>query len=310
MSMISGDVHAIPNQADSVRSVWKTVQAYVALTKPKILVMLLITGYCAMVVANRGVPSAFLTAATLVGLALSSAAGAVLNMWYDRDIDGLMRRTSSRPLPTGAVKPGHALVFGIGLEAASFALLYGLVNPLTALLSFLGFVYYVLIYTIWLKRRTPQNIVIGGGAGAIPPLVGWAAVAGHLSWLAWLMFAVIFLWTPPHFWALALYKNEDYVRAGVPMMPVVRGFRSTKRQMFAYSVVLLTATLIPSFTGTATLVYTVPTVVLGGLFSMLAWRCLREPDTSMIWAKRLFLSSLLYLPVWFLAIVLGVRGML
>jgi heme o synthase len=299
----------VESRAHSLRSTWRTIQAYIQLTKPKILVMLLMTAYSGMVVAAGGAPPLRLTLFTLGGLALSSGAGAVLNMWYDRDIDEVMRRTHQRPLPSGRVSPRGALSFGVGLAMLSTVLLAETVNLLTAALSLAGCLYYVVVYTMWLKRRTPQNIVIGGGAGAFPPLVGWAAVTGHLSWPAWLMFAVIFLWTPPHFWALALYKNEDYVRAKIPMMPVVRGFKNTKWQMFIYTLLLLFTSLIPLAMGRVTAVYAIPTVLVGVMFCALAVLCLRESDGSTVWAKRMFFFSLLYIPVWFLAIVVGTHGM-
>lgn len=285
------------------------IGAYVALTKPKIMVMLIVTAYSAMMVAGHHVPSILLTVKTLLGLAGSAGAGAALNMWYDRDIDGVMERTSARPLPSGVVSARAAFLFGIALAALSTVFLAVTVNGLTALLSLAGCAYYVVVYTMWLKRRTPQNIVIGGGAGAFPPLVGWAAVTGHLSWLAWLMFAVIFLWTPPHFWALALYKNEDYVRANIPMLPVVKGFRHTKIQMLVYTLLLFASTLVPCFFHGVTLVYTTLSLILGIGFTTLAIRCLMEPDHSMVWARRMFFGSLTYVPVWFLAIVIGSRGM-
>lgn len=310
MSMVQNELSMVESRAHTVRRTFNTIQAYVTLTKPKILVMLLITAYSAMVVGAGSAPTLWLTFITLFGLALSSAAGAVLNMWYDQDVDAVMTRTKARPLPSGLVSSIGALIYGIMLEVLSTVLLATLVNGLTALLSFLGFIYYVVIYTMWLKRRTPQNIVIGGGAGAFPPLVGWAAVTGHLAWPAWLMFAIIFLWTPPHFWALALYKNEDYVRAGIPMMPVVRGFKHTKIQMFVYTVLLLLATMLPSVLGSVTRVYTIPALFLGIGFCLLGAQVLRERDGSLKWAKKMFFFSLLYVPVWFVVIVLGTRGIL
>lgn len=309
MSMTGSEVTLQRESFSSALRIWSTAKAYVALTKPKIMLMLLVTCYSAMVVAEGRVPNIGITFNTLLGLAISAGAGAVLNMWYDRDIDTVMKRTSSRPIPAGLVPATNALIFGLLLEALSTGFLAITVNLATALLSLSGSAFYVLIYTMWLKRRTAQNIVIGGAAGAFPPLVGWAAVTGHLSWMAWLMFAVIFLWTPPHFWALALYKNEDYVRAGVPMMPVTRGFRHTKHLMVVYALLLFATTLVPCFApsvvGSVTVAYTIPVTLLGITFTGMTVRCLLEPDTSLVWAKRTFLMSLLYVPIWFLAIVLG-----
>jgi len=305
LSIVNNEVTSLGELKSSIQFAWSTVKAYLTLTKPKIMVMLVVTAYSAMIVAARHTPDIRLTFDTLSGLAMSAGAGAVLNMWYDRDIDSIMNRTSNRPIPMGQISATNALIFGLTLEGLSIALLAFTVNITTAVLSFAGFVYYVVIYTMWLKRRTPQNIVIGGGAGAFPPLVGWAAVTGHLGWIAWLMFAVIFLWTPPHFWSLALYKNEDYVKANIPMLPVVRGFRHTKISMLIYSILLLGATLFPCFFSTFNWKYTFPTVLMGAVFISLAVCCLKESDKSMKWAKRMFLSSVLYVPVWFLASVIG-----
>lgn len=298
------------SEPTSSRLSWSVMKDYIALTKPKIMIMLLITAYSAMIVAAGQMPNICLSVETLLGLAMSAGAGATLNMWYDRDIDLLMQRTTSRPIPSGRVPAVNALIFGLTLAGLSTVFLAVAVNVTAAVLSFSGFIYYVVIYTMWLKRRTPQNIVIGGGAGAFPPLVGWAAVTGHVGWIAGLMFAVIFLWTPPHFWALALYKNDDYVRANIPMLPVIRGFRRTKISMLVYAILLFGATLVPAFLGTFTWVYMIPTVLMGTVFITLSICCLRESDGSMIWAKRMFLSSLLYVPIWFLASVLGTRGLL
>lgn len=280
---------------------------YVALTKPRIMVLLLFTAYCAMIVAARGIPGLRVTALTLIGLALSTGGAAALNMWYDRDIDAIMKRTRNRPIPAGRVRPAEALWYGIGLEVASFLLLGLTVNWLTALLTLGGFIYYVVVYTMWLKRRTPQNIVIGGGAGSFPPLVGWAAVAGHLNWAAVVMFLIIFLWTPPHFWSLALYKNDDYRRANIPMMPAVRGARTTKWQSLAYTVLLLGASVSLYFTHTVGLIYLAAAILLGGAFFVYTLRTLLEAEPSVIWARRTFKYSLLYLAVLFAVMVCNVQ---
>ncbi len=204
-------------------------RAYLILTKPRIVSLILFTEYCAMVVAGNRIPTPRETPVGIIGLALSAGGAAVINVWYDRDIDGIMGRTMNRPLPKGIVKPSHALWFGLGLGVGSIVLFLVTGFKTAALLSAAGYVYYAVVYTMLLKRRTPQNIVVGGGAGAFGPLVGWSIVAGPLTMTPIWMFAVIFFWTPSHFWGLALYKKEDYARAGVPMMPVVRGVVSTTR---------------------------------------------------------------------------------
>ncbi len=291
-------------RADSVSNM---IRAYFDLTKPRIMLLLLFTAYCAMLVGARGVPDARVTLWTLLGLAMSCGGSASLNMWYDRDIDALMKRTSSRPVPAGLVQAQNALWFGLILEVLSVLLLASMVNVLTALLSFGGFVYYVFVYTMWLKRRTPQNIVIGGGAGAFPPLVGWAAVTGHLGIAALLMFAIVFFWTPPHFWSLAIYKNDDYVKANIPMMPVVRGVRTTKWQSFGYTLVLLASSVGLYFTGSVNLVYLIVALLAGLAFTVYTVLLIREDDSSVKWAKKTFKFSLLYLPVVFLCMVVGMK---
>jgi protoheme IX farnesyltransferase len=281
--------------------------AYVATTKPKIQIMLLFTGYAAMIVAMHGIPRIGLTINTLLGLALATGGSASINMWYDRDVDAIMHRTANRPIPTGQLKPRNVMLFGVALIAISFFYLIWTVNPLTAGLALGGAFYYAVIYTMWLKRRTPQNIVIGGGAGAFPPLVGWAAITGHLALAPILMFAIIFLWTPPHFWALALYKNEDYTRAGIPMMPVVKGARSTKRQSLVYAVLLLAVSLLLVFTGQVGWIYTTVAGVIGLVFLGFVLRSFLESDDSLVWAKRTFLCSLIYIPAVFVMMVANIR---
>src|SRR6476661_3015602 len=211
--------------------------AYVALTKPRIIALLLVTTVPAMVVAERGMPPTWLILATLVGGTLAAAGANATNMVIDRDIDKLMRRTSRRPLVTGEITPRNALIFAIALEVAAAVWLSLVVNPLSAALAIAATLFYVLVYTIWLKRTSVQNIVIGGAAGAVPVLVGWSAVTGSLAWPALVMFLIVFFWTPAHFWALALKYKDDYARAGIPMLPVVRGVRETTRQIAAYAMV-------------------------------------------------------------------------
>ncbi|MHB1612437.1 MAG: heme o synthase [Sulfobacillus sp.] len=292
----------------TVQRNWIAVIAdYVALTKPRIIVLLVITAYCAMVVADGRLPGLGLTAVTLVGLAMSTGGAHAVNMWYDRDIDKVMRRTKMRPVAAGRMEPINALVFGIVTELISFVGLGLLTNWIAAICSLSGFLFYVFIYTIWLKRRTPQNIVIGGAAGAFPPLVGWAAVTGHLGVAAWLMFLIIFLWTPPHFWALALYKQDDYKRAGIPMMPVVKGERATKAQSLIYSVLLLAASVLLYWTHVVNLLYLVVAILLGVAFIAYNLYLIRERAPQLTWAKRTFKFSLIYMTTLFFAMVVAVH---
>ena len=278
-----------------------------ALTKPRIVALLLVTAFCAMVVAKDGLPPVWTTLATLLGLALSAGGANAVNMWYDRDIDRIMTRTRGRPLPAGRLAPQAALRFGIAAAGTAVVLLTTTVGWLAASMAAAGFVYYVFIYTMWLKRRTPQNIVIGGGAGAFPPLVGWAAVTGQVGLAAILMFLIIFLWTPPHFWSLALYKDEDYRRAGIPMMPVIHGWRSTKIQSAIYTVLLLGASLLLYLTGRVGIWYLAAATVLGIVFVAHTLRLLQEQAPQVRWAKRTFHFSLLYLTALFAAMVFDVR---
>ncbi|BAD41078.1 heme o synthase [Symbiobacterium thermophilum] len=283
----------------------QVVRDYVALTKPRIVILLLITGFAAMWVAAGGPPPLGLTVVTMIGLALSCGAANAINMWYDRDIDAVMARTRRRPLPAGRLTPEQALRFGVITGALSFLVLLT-VNLLTALLATAGLLFYVLVYTMWLKRSTVHNIVIGGAAGAAPPLVGWAAVTGRLDWAAVIMFLVVFLWTPPHFWALALFRSEDYERAGVPMLPVVRGERATKWQILLYSLLLIPSAALLYWTGTVGRLYLWTSVVLGCAMVSASVGLLRERAPQMDWAHRTYGWSLLYLFVIFLAMMLDV----
>jgi protoheme IX farnesyltransferase len=279
----------------------RTVVAdYVTLTKPRIMLLILITAYGAMAFATDGVPEARLTLVTLFGLALSSGGASALNHVLDRDIDARMRRTAMRPVAAGRISPDVASGFGVGLMAASAAVLALYVNLLTAALALGGGLFYVIVYTWRLKRRTVQNIVIGGAAGAIPPLVGWAAVTGDVGLPALFMFAIVFYWTPPHFWALAILAKDDYAEAGVPMLPVVRGDRETAQQILLYTVLLVGLTLLPFLSQTFGVVYLISALVLGGWFLVLSVRLLR--DTSRANARTTFLYSLAYLALLFAAI--------
>ena len=277
---------------------------YIALTKPRIMSLLLLTGGAGLFVGAGGVPSAWPALLTMAGLALACGGASALNHYLDRDIDRLMgSRTEARPVASGRIPEARALEFGLALSAFSFVLLDSLVNLPTALLALGGNLFYVLVYTRWLKRSTVQNIVIGGAAGAVPPLVGYAgAASGHLGWAALVMFAVVFVWTPPHFWALALMIKEHYARAGVPMLPVVKGDQATARQIVQYTVVLIAVTLAPVAFGVFGLVYGVAAAVLGALFAWYALELRRTLERRA--AVRLFHYSLLYLALLFVAMAI------
>jgi protoheme IX farnesyltransferase len=274
-----------------------------ALTKPKVQLLLLLTTVTTMLVA--GTPSLGLILATCVGGYLSAGGAGAINHWYDRDIDAQMARTASRPVPSGRLAPGTALGFGLVLGALSFAWLAATTNLLAALLSFSGFVGYTLMYTMWLKRRTWQNIVWGGAAGAVPPLVGWAAVTGGLSGLPVYLFAVVFFWTPPHFWALSLLMKDEYAKVGVPMLPVVRGEDDTRRQILLYSVLLYAVTQLPFCAGGLGTIYLVASLALGGTLIGLAVVLQRRADRRS--ALRVYLFSLLFLALLFVAMVADVK---
>ena len=278
---------------------------YVTLTKPRIMSLLLLTGGAGVFVGAGGVPSWGAFAATMAGLALACGGASALNHYLDRDIDKLMgSRTEQRPVASGRVPADRALEFGLALSAFSFVLLDSLVNLPTALLALAGNLFYVLVYTRWLKRSTAQNIVIGGAAGAVPPLVGYAGASGHLGWAALVMFVVVFVWTPPHFWALALMIKEHYARAGVPMLPVTSGDRETARQILRYTVLLVVVTLAPVGFGVFGLVYGVAALVLGAVFTWYALELRRTLER--VAAVRLFHYSLLYLALLFVAMAIDV----
>jgi protoheme IX farnesyltransferase len=279
------------------RTSWRD---YVTLTKPRIMSLLLITGLCAMFVGAQGAPRLSLVLVTMTGLALACGGASALNHVLDRDIDKLMgKRTRARPLAAERMPAARALEFGLTLSAFSFVLLASLVNVLAAVLALVGNLFYVLVYTRWLKRTTPQNIVIGGAAGAVPPLVGWAAATGNLTLPALWLFLIVFFWTPPHFWALALLIRRDYEAARIPMLPVVRGTRETTRQIVLYSVVLVAVTVVPFVWGTLGLVYLGAALALGAAFLLLAVRLRREATPRQ--AAVLFHFSLLYLALLFAA---------
>ena len=274
--------------------------AYVQLTKPRVMSLLLATTAAAMIIAARGMPSVGVFLATLLGGALMSGGAGAINHYVDRDIDPLMGRTAWRPIPSGVISPRAALRFGIGLAVLASAVFIAFVNVLAWLLALVGLLGYVFIYTLWLKRSTPSNIVIGGAAGAIPPLVGWAAVNGEIGSLtAWYLFAIIFFWTPPHFWALSLLIRKHYERAGIPMLPVVRGEDETRRQIVLYSVLLVVLTLVLSPFGMMGSIYFAAAAVLGGLFIRNAVRLWRQATPQA--ARQLYLYSILYLFALFAA---------
>ena len=283
---------------------WSTVSAYVALTKPRIIELLLVTTLPTMVVAKHGLPSVRLMLATLVGGTLAAGGANAINMVVDRDIDRLMNRTKNRPLVTGAMTPGAALVFALSLEAAAFVELWLAVNLLSAALAVSATLFYVFVYTLWLKRRSSQNIVVGGAAGAVPVLVGWAAVTGSLSWAPVVLFAVIFIWTPPHFWSLAVRYKEDYAAADVPMLPVVASMVRTTREILLYTVALVAVSLLFGPVAHLGLIYMVAAGTLGAGFLFVTtrlWRLARTDRATGKEAMRVFSYSITYLTVLFVA---------
>ncbi|MUG94795.1 protoheme IX farnesyltransferase [Scytonema sp. UIC 10036] len=282
----------------------QVIHSYYQLTKPRIIPLLLITTAGSMWIAAKGEVNPLLLLVTLAGGTLAAASAQVINCVYDRDIDYDMERTRHRPLPSGKVQPRDALIFALALAVISFTLLSVFANLLAALLAMSGIVFYVLIYTHLLKRHSTQNIVIGGAAGAIPALVGWAAVTGTLSWAAWLIFGIVFLWTPPHFWSLALMIRDDYAKVGIPMLPVVAGTKPTVQQIWYYTLVTVAATLLLVYplhqSGT---VYTVIALWLGVIFIHKAWQLLHNPEDRTL-AKGLFLYSISYMMLLCLGMVI------
>ena len=266
---------------------------YVEFTKPRIVFLVLLTGVPALLLAARGFPDPVRFWGTLAGTALAAASAASLNHYFDRDIDARMRRTARRPIPSGLLPASHALALGALLAVASWAVLVACANGLAAALALASIVYYAGIYTLWLKRRTPQNIVIGGGAGASAPLIAWAAITGRIELAAVVMAAIVFLWTPPHFWALALYRHEDYAHAGIPMLPVTHGEAETRRQILLYTLLLVPVTLALAPLGVAGPIYWVPALALGAKFVIDAERLRRSAAIPQ--AVRLFRFSILYL---------------
>jgi protoheme IX farnesyltransferase len=278
------------------------MRAYVALTKPRIIELLLVTTVPTMVLAERGLPSAWLVLATIAGGTLAAGSANAVNCWADRDIDALMQRTAHRPLARHQVPAGNALRFGVVLGVAATALLTVAVNALSAALAVGAILFYVFVYTLGLKRRTAQNIVIGGAAGAFPVLIGWTAVTGGLGLPAWILFGIVFAWTPPHFWALAMRYRDDYARAGVPMLPVVASARETTLQILGYTLVLVSLTLMLGPVAGLGLLYLVAAIALGGWFLGSAWRLYRNPSGEQ--AMRVFRVSISYLGLLFAAMAI------
>jgi protoheme IX farnesyltransferase len=285
-------------------TVMAQVGAYVALTKPRIIELLLVTTLPTMIVARRGLPSIWLMVATLVGGTCAAGGANAINMFVDRDIDKVMHRTRNRPLVTGAMAPRNALIFAVALEGIAFAELWAWVNLLSAVLAVSATLFYVFVYTLWLKRRSSQNIVIGGAAGAVPVLVGWAAVTNHLTWTPVVLFAIIFVWTPPHFWALAFKYKEDYQAAEVPMLPAVATFARTAREILIYSVLLVGVTLLLAPVASLGVIYLVSASLLGlvfvGLAARLRWRA--TPKAAM----QLFSYSITYLTLLFVLMAVDI----
>ena len=291
------------------RTVRSALSSYVALTKPRIIELLLVTTLPTMVVARRGLPSILLILATLLGGALAAGGANAINMVVDRDIDRLMNRTKNRPLVTGAMTPRAALVFALTLEVAAFTELWLDVNLLSATLAIAATLFYVFVYTLWLKRRSSQNIVIGGGAGAVPVLVGWAAVTDRLSWAPLVLFAIIFIWTPPHFWSLAVRYKEDYAAADVPMLPVVATMKRTTREIVLYTAALVAVSLLFGPVAHLGLIYMVSAAVLGAAFLFMTarlWNLARSDRATGKEAMRVFSYSITYLTVLFVAMAADV----
>lgn len=278
------------------------IGSYIALTKPRIIELLLITTVPSMVLAAGVWPGTWLVVATLIGGSLSAGGANALNMYYDRDIDEVMRRTRARPLARHEVPPRNAFVFGAALGVAGFAWLWAFTTLLAALISTAALLFYVFVYTVRLKRTTVQNIVIGGAAGAAPTLVGWAAVTGSVGVPAWVLFIIVFYWTPPHFWALALRYEDDYAAAGVPMLPVVAGVEATTRRMLLYTGLMVAVSLLLVPLGAMSWIYLVAALALGAWFLWDTWRVVGNPDRAM----RLFTTSTVYLSALFAAVMLDV----
>jgi heme o synthase len=308
MSLVSEGANlAGPGRADGARASHEPSMAdvgdYLALLKPRVMSLVIFTALVGLVVAPGHLhPVIGFTA--ILCIAIGAGASGALNMWYDADIDAVMKRTSRRPIPAGRVLPGEALAFGLTLATGAVVVLGLLVNWVAALLLAFTIFFYIVVYTMWLKRTTPQNIVIGGAAGAFPPMIGWAAATGGIGVEPILLFLIIFFWTPPHFWALSLYRTDDYAKAGIPMLPVVAGAPETRRQILLYSCVLVPIGASPWLLGYAGALYGVVAIAAGALMLVLAWRVRRQDGTAgERAAKHLFAYSILYLLVLFSALL-------
>jgi protoheme IX farnesyltransferase len=295
-------ISAVTMTTRVARDVRETVWSYVQLTKPRIVMLLVVTTIPAMILAEQGLPSIWLMLATVLGGSIVAGGANAMNMYFDRDIDEMMLRTRGRPVPAGRIEPERAALFGILLGGAGFVVLQQAVNLLAACLTLGAFAFYVVVYTLMLKRTTPLNIVIGGAAGAMPPVIGWAAVTGELSVPAMIMFAIVTLWTPPHFWALSLNYSSDYERAGVPMLPVVSGPKETKRQILLYSIVLVAVSLLLAVWSEVGVIYLSAAAGLGAVFLYYAIRLWREGSAKA--SSGLFRYSIVYLALLFGAIAL------
>lgn len=276
------------------------VRDFLALLKPRVMSLVVFTGFCGVLLAPGHIHP-FIGCIAVLCIALGSGASGAINMWYDRDIDAHMQRTCTRPIPTGNITPYDALGFGVTVALGSVILMALAVNTVSALLLASAILFYVFIYTIWLKRRTPQNIVIGGAAGAFPPVIGWAAVTGHVGIESLVLFAIIFMWTPPHFWALSLYRHDDYARVGVPMLPVVAGNFVTRKYILAYTIALFVTTLLPNMMGMSGWIYGIGAAGLGAQFLAYAIKLYRHYNEAL--AKKMFGFSILYLFLIFICLV-------
>lgn len=283
-----------------VQSASTRMRDYIALLKPRVMSLVVFTGFAGLIVAP-GRLDAISAAIAIACIAIGAGAAGAINMWYERDIDALMLRTRNRPIPAGRIAPEKALLFGTTLSLGSILLMGTAVNWTAAALLALAIGFYVFVYTVWLKRRTPQNIVIGGAAGAFPPMIGWAAVTGSISLESLVLFLIIFMWTPPHFWALALYRTDDYAKAGVPMLPVVAGKSETRRQVLIYTSLLVPLSFVPVVLGTAGIAYGLAVAAMGAYFLLLAIRVVRTEHGAA--ARHMFRFSILYLFVLFAALI-------
>lgn len=291
--------------ADEMRLMGTTAQDWLALLKPRVMSLVVYSAIAGMLVAPVPI-NPVMGVIAIICIATAAGASGAINMWYDRDIDALMRRTANRPIPAGRISPAGALGFGLTLAASSVVLMALATNMLAAVILAGSIGFYVFIYTMWLKRSTPQNIVIGGAAGAFPPMIGWVAATGSLSVMPVLLFAIIFFWTPPHFWSLSLFASADYERAGVPMLPVIAGAKSTRRHVMAYTLLMVPVTLLPTLLGYAGYVYGAAALALGLVFVWYSWRVLRDDQdvsgvslTKNLPARQAFKYSILYLFILF-----------